>query len=327
MGFEPGFLSGHTAVSGAAFVQTSPNLQAVNGETSVAAGRLMSIDPADGKAYLCNPLTPRCIPAGFAASDHPLNPRVDGTTKITLIREGRIKGFAGLIPGALYYPSADTPGAVVPERILSGPVISAVAATAGTGFLGNVAIRAGHRPKAGNWTIAFPTATSVRVTPPGGSAGKSMAVAAAAAYNGTIAGAEDFLIETATLTGGDTATITVSYDVPASVVKTLDSPGNAIVSAVAVGGGASLLAKGLIAVTTTQTSAAIAFNGGGDSPAVTVAAGDVRLDLLPGAALTFEDDAITAETNRFCVDSQSPAAPVGIAVDETTLQILMGGIG
>lgn len=328
MGVEPGFLSSHQAAAGTAFVQTSPNMQAVNGESAVHAGQLMSIDPNDGKAYLCDAESSACVPAGFAATDHPLSANVDGTTKVTLLREGRIKGFTGLIPGALYYPSADTPGAVVPERGTSGPVISSVAATSGTGFLGNVHIRAGHRPLAGVWTITFPTATTCRVTPPGGSAGTAVTVADSTAYNGTIAGAVDFYIETASLTAGDTATITVSYTTPAAVVRTLDSPGNAVDSAVTLGCAAgTLLKKGLYTVATTATTATCAFNGGAASPALTIAAGTVRTDIVPGAALTLESGAVTAETNRFNVDTQELSAPVGIAVDETTLQILMGGIG
>jgi len=246
MGAEPGYLSSHTASTGSAFVQTSPNIQAVNGETAVAAGQLMSIDPADGKAYLCDLGSVACVPAGFAATDNPLNTTVDDTAKITLVRTGRIGGFSGLIPGAPYYPSADTPGAIVPERTTAGPVITAVTATSGSGFLRNVHIRAGHRPAAGNWTVTFPTATTCTVTPPGGSAGAASTVADSTAYNGTLTGAGDFYIETASLTTGDTATITVSYETGAAVVMTLDSPGNAFTAAAPLAGMAGkLVTKGL----------------------------------------------------------------------------------
>ncbi len=328
MGVEPGFVSGHTAATGTSLAQTSPDIQAVNGESSVAACRLMSIDPFDGKAYLCNLGTTNCIPAGFAATDNPLDTRVDDTTKITLLRQGRIRGFTGLIPGALYYPSADTPGGIVPERGTAGPVISAIAATAGSAFLRNVHIRAGHRPLAGVWTIAFPTATTCRITPPGGSAGASFTVAADTAYNGTITGAEDFYIETRTLTGGDTATITVSYTTAASVVAALDSPGNAFTAIAPLGGAAGrIVAKGLYTLVTTATTVTAGFNGGAQSAAKAIAAGGVYFDIVPGIALTTQGSSVTAETNRFLVDTQEPAAPVGIAVNRTTLQILMGGIG
>ncbi len=328
MGVEPGFLSGHTASTGGSLAQTAPDIQAVNGETSVAACRLMSIDPRDGRAYLCDLNTVRCIPAGFAATDNPLDTRVDDTTKITLLRQGRIRGFSGLIPGALYYPSADTPGGIVPERGIAGPVISAIAATAGSAFLRNVHIRAGHRPLPGVWTIAFPTATTCRITPPGGSAGASFTVAADTPYNGTITGAEDFYIETRTLTGGDTATFTVSYNTPASAVMTLDSPGNAFTALSPLGGAAGrMLTKGLYTLVTTAATVTAGFNGGAQSAARTIAAGESYFDVIPGIILTTEGGAVTAETNRILVDTQEYAAPVGIAVNATTLQILMGGIG
>lgn len=328
MGVEPGFLSSHTATTGASLVQTSPNIQAVNGESSVNAGQLMSIGAGDGKAYLCDLNTVNCIPAGFAATNNPLSTNVDDTTKITLMREGRIRGFSGLIPGAVYYPSADTAGAVVPERSTCGPVITTVTATTGTSFLRNVHVRAGHRPAAGNWTITFPSATSCRITPPGGSAGITSTVAANTAYNGSISGAEDFYIETRTLTSGNAATITVSYTALASVVKTLDSPGNAFTAFTPLGGAAGkILAKGLYMVVTTATTVTVGYNGGAQSAAKTIAAGGVYFDIIPGVAFTCQASAVTAETNYFLVDTQEPAAPVGIAVNSSTLQILMGGIG
>ena len=97
MGTEPLFLSSHTASTGTAFIQNSPDIQAVNGETSVDACQLMSINPSDGKAYKSDLNTINCVPAGFAATDNPLDTSIDDTTKITLIRQGRIKGFTGLI--------------------------------------------------------------------------------------------------------------------------------------------------------------------------------------------------------------------------------------
>ena len=328
MGVEPGFVSSHTATAGTAFVQTSPNMQAVNGESAVTAGQLMSIDPGDGKGYLCDLSTVNCIPAGFAATDHPLSTNIDDTGKLTLVRQGRIKGFTGLIPGALYYPSADTPGAIVPERATAGPVISAIAAVTGSGFLGNVHIREGHRPAAGDWTITFPTATTCTITPPGGSAGAACTVADDTAYNGIITGAGDFYIETKSLTGSDEATITVSYTTAAAIVETLDSPSGAFSAFVMLDGAAGrTVAKGCYTLVTTATSVTVGLNGGDQSAAKTIAADKVYFDIIPGASLTTETGAVTAETNRYMLDTQMPAAPVGIAVDTTTLQILMGGIG
>ncbi|MHB9030863.1 MAG: hypothetical protein ACYC9O_19000, partial [Candidatus Latescibacterota bacterium] len=276
MGVEPGFLSSHTAATGSALVQDTPNFQAKNGEESVSACQLMSIDPRDGKAYLCDLNTVHCIPAGFAAGDHPLSTNVDDTSKLTLMRQGRIRGISGLVPGALYYPSADTPGAVVPERAVAGPVVTAVTAAAGTGFLRNVHIRSGHRPLAGDWTITFPTATSCRITPPGGVAGATFTVGDNTAYNGAISGAGDFYIETRTLTGGDTATITVSYSAAAAVVETLDSPGNAFAAFTPIDGLAGkTLAKGLYKLVATTNSVTVGFNGGAQSAAKPVVAGGV----------------------------------------------------
>ena len=160
MGVEPGFLSSHMATTGASLAQTSPHMQVKNGESSLTAGQLMSINPNDGKAYKCDLNTITCNPAGFVATDNPLDTSVDDTTKVTLIRQGRIKGFTGFIPGALYYPSADTAGAIVPERTTAGPVITGIAETSGSDFLRNVHIRSGQRPLVGDWTITFSSATS-----------------------------------------------------------------------------------------------------------------------------------------------------------------------
>lgn len=328
MGVEPGYLSSHAASTGTALVQMSPNLQATNGESSVTACQLMSLNPNDGKAYLCDLNTLNCVPAGFVATDNPLSTNIDDTGKITLIRQGRIKGFSGLIPGALYYPSADIAGAIVPERTTAGPVITAVTATAGSGFLRNVHIRAGHRPTAGDWTITFPTATTCTITPPGGSAGSSSTVADSTAYNGTITDAGDFYIETGSLTANDAATITVSYSTAATCVETLDSPSNAFTAfASLVGMAGKIITKGLYELVTTATSITVGFNGADQSAAKTIAASNVYFDIIPGVALTTEASAVTAETNYYNVDTQEPAAPAGIAVNETTLQILLGGIG
>lgn len=326
MAAEPGFISSHTASTGTAFVQNAPDIQAVNGETSVAAGTLMSIRPSDGKAYKCGLATRDCISAGFAATDHPVGVGIDCTEKITLIRQGRIKGFTGLVPGAFYYPSAVTPGAIVPERGTSGPVITSVTASSGAEFLKNVHIRAGARPAAGNWTVAFPSATSCTITPPSGTAGAAVTVADDTAYNGTITGAGDFYIETGTLAPGDTAVITVSYTAEAAAVITLASPGNAIASAKPIDGIAgTVLRKGLYKIVTTSTTVTVGFNGGSQSDAKTIAAGGVYFDIIPGLAITFEGSAVTAETNYIAVDVQEHAAPCGIAVNSTTLQVLMGG--
>ncbi|MFC1693302.1 hypothetical protein ACFL1R_07350 [Candidatus Latescibacterota bacterium] len=328
MGAESGFLSSHTASTGAAFVQNSPDIQVTNGETSVTAGMLMSVKPSDGKAYKCDLNTINCVPAGFAATDNPLDTTIDDTTKITLIRQGRIKGFTGLIPGALYYPSADTAGAIIPERTTAGPVITAVTATTGSGFLRNVHIRTGHRPKAGDWTITFTSATSCNIAPPGGSAGAVTTVADSTAYNGTITGAEDFYIQTASLTVNDTATITVSYTTAAACVETLDSGSNAFTAFTPLTGmSGKIITRGLYELVTTATSVTVGFNEAAQSAAKTIAASNVYYDIIPGVALTTEASAVTAETNYYNVDTQELAAPVGIAVNSTTLQVLMGGIG
>ncbi|MBN1292548.1 MAG: hypothetical protein JXB48_11975 [Candidatus Latescibacteria bacterium] len=328
MGVEPGFLSSHAAVTGSSLVQTSPHIQAKNGESAVASGQLISINPNDGKAYKCDTGSINCVPAGFAATDNPLNTTVDDTTKLTLIRQGRIKGFTGLIPGALYYPSADTPGAIVPERSTAGPVITAVTETSGSAFLRNVHIRSGHRPLAGNWTITFTSATSCTVTPPGGIAGAATTVADDTAYNGVITGAEDFYIQTGSLTSGDIATITVSYSTHAACIKTPDSPGNAFTACTPLAGmSGKQITKGLYTLVTTSSSVTVGFNGGSASAARGISAGDVCYDIIPGVALTIQSGTITAETNHFLVDTQELTAPVGIAVDETTLQVLLGGAG
>jgi hypothetical protein len=328
MGAEPGFISSHTATTGTALVQTSPNIQAVNGESAVTACQLMSISPRDSKAYLCDLNTMHCIPAGFAATNHPLSTNVDDTSKVTLIRQGRIRGFSGLVPGALYYPSADTAGGIVPERAAVGPVITAVTATNGSAFLRNVHIRAGHRPIAGNWTITFPSATTCTITPPGGSAGAAFTVANNSTYNGTITGAESFFIETRTVTTGCAATVTVSYSTEAAIVKTLDTPGNAFTAFAPLSGMAGKnIAAGLYKVVTTATTVTVGFNGSAQSAAMTIAAGAVYFDIIPGMALTTQGSAVTAETNYFVVGTQELAAPVGIAINESTIQILMGGIG
>jgi hypothetical protein len=217
---------------------------------------------------------------------------------------------------------------VVPERASAGPVITAVAATCGSAFLRNVHIRAGHRPLAGNWTITFPSATTCTITPPGGSAGSAKEVADNTAYNGTITGAGDFFIETRTVTPGCAATITVSYSDEAAVVATLDSPWNAFSAFAPLSGMAGKnIAPGLYKVVTTATTVTVGFNGGAQSAAKTIEAGAVYFDIIPGAALTTQADAVTAETNYFVVGAQELAAPVGIAINESTLQILMGGIG
>lgn len=326
MAAEPGFISSHNASTGTAFVQNAPDIQAVNGETSVTAGTLMSIRPSDGKAYKCGLASRDCVPAGFAATDHPAGDNIDSTSKVTLIRQGRIKGFTGLVPGAFYYPSSVTPGAIVPERGTSGPVITAVTPSPGSGFLKNVHIRAGARPAAGNWTVTFPSATTCTITPPGGSAGPSVTVAANTVYNGTINGAGDFFIETGTISSGDSATITVSYSVEAAAFMTLSSPKNAVVSVKALAGIAGrVLRKGLYKIVTTATTVTVGFNGGAQSDAKTIAAAGIYFDIIPGLSMTFQSSAVTAETNYIAVDVQDQAAPCGIAVNSTTLQVYMGG--
>ena len=328
MGTEQGFLSSHTASTGTAFVQNSPDIQIVNGETAVIACQLMSINPDDGEAYLCDLNTANCMPAGFTATDNPLDTSIDDTTKITLVRQGRVAGFTDLIPGALYYPSADTAGAIVPERTTAGPVVTVVTASSGTAFLKNVHVRAGHRPAAGNWTITFPTATSCTITPPGGSAGTAATVADNTAYNGTLTGGSDFYIETASLTGSDAATITVSYATEAACVQTLASAGNAFTATTPmVGMGGKVLSKGLYELATTSNSVTVGFNNAAQSAAKTIAAGGVYFDIIPGVAMTVESSSITSETNFFNIDTQELTAPVGIAVNATTLQVLLGGIG
>ena len=328
MGAEPGFISSHTATTGTSLVQTSPNIQAVNGESAVTACQLMSISPQDSKAYLCDLNTMHCIPAGFAATNHPLSTNVDDTTKVTLIRQGRIRGFSGLVPGALYYPSADTAGGIVPERATVGPVITAITATSGSSFLRNVHIRAGHRPIAGNWTITFPSSTTCTITPPGGSAGAAFTVANNSTYNGTITGAESFFIETRTITTGCTATVTVSYSTEAAILYTLDSPRNAFVDAAALPGMAGKNSvAGIYQLVTTSSQVTVEFNGSAPSWTMNISPGSVYFTIIPGMELKTQSGAVTAETNYFLVGNQELAAPVGIAINESTIQILMGGIG
>lgn len=328
MGTEQGFLSSHTATTGSSFIQNSPDIQAVNGELSVSACQLMSINPADGRAYICDLDSINCIPAGFAATDNPLDTTVDDTAKVSLIRQGRIGGFTGLIPGALYYPSPDTPGAIVPERTTAGPVITAVTAVSGDSFLKNVHIRAGHRPAAGDWTVTFTSGTTCTITPPGGSAGSEITVADDTVYNGSLVGFGDFYVETGSLTTGDTAAITVSYSDEAACVRTLASPGNAFAETAPLTGMAGkLITKGLYGLVTTSSSVTVGFNGDDQSAAKTIAAGGVYFDIIPGIAVTAESGTITAETNVFNVDTRDLTMPVGIAVNATTLQVLMGGIG
>ena len=323
---EPGYLSGHTAVSGNSYVQTSPDIQATNGEESIRAGQLMSINPSDGKAYLCGLASVNCVPAGFAASDNPLGTTVDDTRKITLLRQGRLRGFSGLIPGALYYPSAVTPGAIVPEQGTAGAVITAITANNGSGFLRNVHVRAGQRPMEGDWTITFPTATTVTITSPDGVVSASSTVADATAYNGSLAGAGDFYIETASLTAGDVATVTVSYSTEAAAVLTLDSPGTAFTAISPIAGIAGRRCPEAIAkLVTTATTATVGYNGVSQSAPRTIAAGSSCFDIIPGVVLTTEAGTVTAETNYVMLSAQRPAAPVGIAVSEGTLQIFMGG--
>lgn len=328
MGAEPGFVSSHSATTGTSFAQNSPDIQITNGESAITAGMLMSINPADGKGYKCDLNTINCIPAGFAATDNPLDTTVDDTTKICLIRQGRIKGFTGLISGALYYPSADNASAIVPERTTAGPVITTIAESAGTDFLKDMHIRAGHRPAAGDWTITFPSATTCTITPPGGSAGSATTVAADTAYNGTITGAEDFYIETATLTQNDEATITVSYSTEAACVETISSPSNAFTAFTPLTGmGGKIITRGLYKLVTTSDSVTVGFNGSSQSAAKTIAVDGIYYDIILGVALTVQSSAITAETNYYNVDTQELTAPVGIAVNSTTLQVLIGGIG
>jgi len=328
MAAEPGYLSSHTASTGTSFVQTSPNVQASNGETAVTAGQLMSINPADGNAYLCDVSTVNCVPAGFAATDNPAGTTVDDTTKITLVRQGRIKGFSGLVPGALYYPSADTAGTVVPEQGIAGAVITAVTADSGSGFLRNVHVREGNRPAAGDWVLTFPTATTCTVTAPGGSATAASIVADSTSYDGAITGASDFYIETAALTSGDSATITVAYDSESACVVTLDSPGNAFTALTPISGmGGRIMPKGIYKLVSTATNVSVGINGASQSAAKTIAAGENYFDIVPGAAVGTEAGAVTAETNYVLVSAQSPVAPVGLAVNDTTLQVFMGGNG
>ncbi len=197
-----------------------------------------------------------------------------------------------------------------------GPVVSTITASAGTGFLKDVHIRPGRRPKAGNWTITFPTATSCTVTPPGGAAGAAKVVAADTAYDGTITGAEDFYIETGTLTIADEAVIAVSYTAGVSIIPTLASPGNAFSAVAAIPGLAGKLArKGLYKVVTTATTVTVGFNGSAQSAAKVIAAGGVYFDIIPGFVFTAEADAVTAETNYYLVDAAEPVKVAGVLAE------------
>jgi len=197
-----------------------------------------------------------------------------------------------------------------------GPVISAITAAAGAGFLEAVHIRTGHRPKAGNWTITFPSATTVTVTPPGGAAGAAITVAADTAYDGTITGLEDFYIKTGTLDVADSAVVAVSYTAGVAIVQTLHSPGNAFAAVAAVGGlGAKLAKKGLYKIVTTATSVTVGFNGGAQSAAKVIAAAGVYLDIIPGFVFTAEADAVTAETNYYNVDVAEPVEVAGVLAE------------
>lgn len=198
-----------------------------------------------------------------------------------------------------------------------GPVISAITASNGTAFLGDVHIRPGRRPKAGNWTITFPSATTCTITPPGGEAGAAKTVAAATAYDGTITGAEDFYIKTgAELTIDDEAVVTVSYTAGVAIVETLDSPSNAFSTFAAIGGlGAKLAKKGLYKLVTTATSVTVGFNGGAQSAAKVIAASGVYTDIIPGFVLTCQASAVTAETNYYLVDVAEPTPIVGVLAE------------
>ena len=128
--------------------------------------------------------------------------------------------------------------------------------------------------------------------------------------------------------GNDTATVTVSYSTAAACVETIDSPSNAFTEFAPLDGMAGkVITKGLYTLLTTSSSVTVAFNGGAASAAKTISAGEVYYDIIPGIALTTQSSSITAETNHYLVDTQELTAPVGVAVDETTLQILLGGIG
>jgi hypothetical protein len=120
----------------------------------------------------------------------------------------------------------------------------------------------------------------------------------------------------------------VSYSTEAACVATLNSPGNAFPASTPLTGmGGKLITKGLYKLVTTSNSVTVGFNNSAQSEAKTIAAGDVYYDIIPGVAMTVQDTSITAETNFFNVDSQELTAPVGIAINSTTLQVLIGGIG
>jgi len=105
--------------TGQALTQTSPHIQIICGEATVHAGQLMYIEPNDGRAYIYDHSAHKRLipPAGFAATDIPCD--MDDSERITLARQGRIRGFSGLTPGLYCYPSTTVPGAVT-HTITSG---------------------------------------------------------------------------------------------------------------------------------------------------------------------------------------------------------------
>ena len=252
----------------------------------------------------------------IASSETTIKPVIDSgahppVTKVVPFKAAGAAKTAGeiLSIGAQGYGVSYDPDAL-------GPVISAITAAAGTAFLKNVHIRPGHRPASGNWTFTFPTATTITVTPPGGSAGAAVTVAANTTYDGTITGAEDFYIETATLTVADSAVVAVSYTAGVSIVPTLASPGNAFAAVAAIAGLAGKLAKkGLYKVVTTATTVTVGFNGSAQSAAKVIAADGVYLDIIPGFVFTAEGTAVTAETNYFLVDVADPLGIAGVLAE------------
>lgn len=102
------------STTGIALVQTSPNIRIACGEKFAKTGQLMSIGKSDGNAYLCEQNGFYNTPAGFLATDYPLTDSV--IEKVYIIREGRIRGFSGLIPGTIYYPSCTMAGAISSNR-------------------------------------------------------------------------------------------------------------------------------------------------------------------------------------------------------------------
>jgi hypothetical protein len=112
--------------TGQALVQTSPHIMVYCGEKKVNAGQLMYIEPNDGRAYIYNAdAHDRLIPpAGFAATDIPCN--MDDSGRVTLARQGRIRGFSNLIPGMYCYPSLIVSGAVTHTMTFGIPIGIAV---------------------------------------------------------------------------------------------------------------------------------------------------------------------------------------------------------